>query len=65
MLVTSLAEIMTQTLFPNTFILRRQKAANFADMKIATMFIKTTFKDTKKLKQLEIIDLNAICICTS
>ena len=31
-----------------TFSLRRPRVANFADIKIATMFIKTTFKDSKK-----------------
>ena len=31
------------------------RVANFADIKIATMFIETTFKDSKKLKELEII----------
>ena len=34
----------------------RSKLANFADIiKIATMLIKTIFKDSKKLKQLEIM----------
>ena len=28
--------------------------ANFADMKVPTMFIKKTFKGSKKLKELEI-----------
>ena len=33
-------------LFKNTFILRRPRVANFADIiKIATMFIKATLKD--------------------
>ena len=31
------------------------RVANFADIKIVTMFIETTFKDSKKLKELEII----------
>ena len=36
----------SQPLFQNIFILRRPKVANFADIvKIATMFIKRTFKD--------------------
>ena len=45
------------TLFQNTFILRRPRVANIADIiKIATMFIKTSFKDSKKnLKELETI----------
>ena len=39
------------TFFHNTLILRRPRVANFADtMKVATMFIKTTFKDSKKVK---------------
>ena len=34
----------------NIVILRRYREANFADiLKIATMFIKTSFKDSKKL----------------
>ena len=42
------------TLFSNTFILRRSKVASFPDIfKIATMFIKTTLKIHKKLKELE------------
>ena len=46
----------SQPLFQNTFILRRPRVANFAYIiKIATMFIKTTFKDSKKLNELEII----------
>ena len=40
------------TLFQNNFILRRARAANFADIiKNFTMFMKTTFKDLKKFKQ--------------
>ena len=36
-------------LFQNTFILRKFRVPNFADIiKIATMFIKTNFKDSKK-----------------
>ena len=39
-----------------TFILRRPRVAKFADIiKIGTMFIKTTFKDSNNLKELEII----------
>ena len=40
---------------------------NFADIiKIASMFIKKTFKDSKKkLKELEIMYKNAIYICIS
>ena len=51
----------SKPLFRNTFILRRSRVANFADMiKIASMFIKTTFKDLKKIKELENTNLNAI-----
>ena len=43
-------------LFQNTFIFRRFRAANFADIiKILTLFTKTTFKGSKKLKKLETI----------
>ena len=42
------------TFFENTFILRRPRVVNFADIiKIATIIIKTTFKDSKKVKELE------------
>ena len=41
------------TLFQKTFIFRRPSLANFADIiKIAIMFIKTTFKDSKKGKRI-------------
>ena len=55
--MTSWTESTTsQPLFQNTFILRRPKVAIFADIiKIATMFVKTIFKDSKKLKELEIM----------
>ena len=45
-------------------ILRRPRAANFADIvKIVTMFIETTFKDLKKnFKELEIISVFASVI---
>ena len=33
-----------------TFILR-SRVANFADIKIATIFIRTTFKDSSKVKR--------------
>ena len=44
--------IMTsQPLFQNTFILRRPRVTNFADIiKIATVFLKTTFRDSQKIK---------------
>ena len=42
------------TLLQITFILRRSRVSDFSDIiKIATMFIKTTFKDSRKLKELE------------
>ena len=52
--MTSWTEIMTsQPLFQNTYILRRPRVANFADnIKVTTMFMKTTFKDSKKIKRI-------------
>ena len=42
--------------FQNTFILESSRVANFDGIiKIATIFIKTTFKDSKKSKELEIM----------
>ena len=39
---------------------------NFADIiKIPSIFIKKTFKDSKKFKELEIMCSNAIYICIS
>ena len=36
-----------------TFILRRSRVANFAEIiKIASMFIKTTFRDSNKIKRI-------------
>ena len=36
-----------------TFILRKPRLANFADIiKIATIFIRTTFKDSNKVKRI-------------
>ena len=59
--------IYFKNLFLNSFLnlsLRRPRVANFADIiKIATMFTKTTFKDSKKLKELENVYQSAICIC--
>ena len=54
LLVTSLTEIMALSrFFQNTFILWMFRVANFADIiKIATMFIETTFKDSKKVKRI-------------
>ena len=38
--------------FQNIFILRRPRVVNFADIiQIATVFIKTTYKDSKKYKR--------------
>ena len=51
LLVTSWTEIMSSTLFQNTFILRK-----------ATMFIKQPLKTQKKLKKLEIMYQNAIYV---
>ena len=50
LLVASWTEIMmSQPLYQNVFILRRPKVVSFADIiKIPTMFIKKTFKDSKK-----------------
>ena len=43
-------------LFQKTFILRKHGVTNFADIiKIATMFIKATFEDPKKLQELKIM----------
>ena len=40
----------------NTFILKGPRVANFTNIiKIATIFIKTVFKDSTKLKELEIM----------
>ena len=56
----------TQPFFHNTFILRRSRVANFVDIiKIVTMFIKATFKDLKKLEELENISKILIHICIS
>ena len=44
-------DVMT---FISKYILRRLRVANFADIiKIETIFIKTLFKNSKKLKELE------------
>ena len=43
-------------IFISKYLLRRPRVANFAGIiKIATMFIKATFKDSKKLKELKIM----------
>ena len=57
---------MWQPLFQNTFLLRKPRAANFADIiKNATMFIETIFKTQKKFKKLEIKYQNAIYVSIS
>ena len=54
-------KIMTSLLlFQNTFVLRRPRVGIFADIiKIVTMFVKTIFKNSKKVK-FEIMNQNAI-----
>ena len=48
--------IMSYNLFQVTFILRRSRVENFADIiKISTIFIKITFKDSIKLTKLEAV----------
>ena len=34
-----------------TFILRRLRVANFADIEMATIFIRTIFEDSNKVKR--------------
>ena len=47
-------------------VLRKLRVAIFANnIKIVTLFIKTTFKDSKKLKELQIVYQNATYICIS
>ena len=54
------------TFIQNIFILRRSRVNIFDDIiKTVTIFIKTNFKDSKKLKELEIMNQNAIYICIS
>ena len=51
-------------LFQNTFVWRRPRVAIFADIiKFVTLRIKVIFKDSKMLKELEIMYQNAIYIC--
>ena len=57
LLMTSWIEIMTS---------RRPSVTIFADIiKIVTMVFIIIFEDSKKLKELEIMNQNAICVCTS
>ena len=52
--------------FKNTFISRKPREAYFADIiKIETMFIKTTFIDSKKVKGIRNHVINTIYICVS
>ena len=52
--MTSWTEIMTsKTLFQNTFILRRPRVTTSADIiKIVTVFMKTIFKNSEKVKRI-------------
>ena len=53
-------------LFQIISILRKARVGIFADIiKIKTMFTKTIFKDLKKIKDLEIMDQNAVFMCIS
>ena len=56
LLVTSWTEIVVSyPLFQNTFTLRRPGVTSFADIiKISTMFVKTTFKDSKKVRRIRL-----------
>ena len=48
------------------FILWRPRVASFADIiKFVTMFVRKIFKDSKKLKELEVMYQDAIYICIS
>ena len=53
-MMTSWAEIMTsQPFLQNMFVLRRPDVAIFADIiKIVTIFIKTTLKDSRKIRRI-------------
>ena len=54
------------TFISKAFILGRLRVASFVDInKIVTIFIKKIFKDSKNLKELEIMYQNAIYICIS
>ena len=57
MLVTSWTKLWRQKLFQNTLNLKAPRVAIFADIiKVVTIFIKTIFKDSKKIiKELETI----------
>ena len=57
----------SQLLFQNTLIFRKPGVVIFARIiKVATVFIKAIFKNSKKkLKELEIMSQNAFNICIS
>ena len=59
--------VASKPLFQNTFILTRSRVVIFADIiKIVTSFIKTIFKDSKKVKKKkEIKYQNPVYICIS
>ena len=47
------------TFILKTFIIRRPRVVNFADIiKITTMFIKATFRDPKKVKKTYVLKCN-------
>ena len=44
--------MVSQPLFQNTFVLRKPRVAIFADIiKIVTMFLKTNFVDSEKVRR--------------
>ena len=52
--------------FISKYLSREARVAIFDDIMIVlTMFIKTIFKDSRKLKELEIMYQNAIYMCIS
>ena len=56
----------SKPLFQLTFILRRPRVANFADIiKIATISIRTTIKDSNKVKENRNYALKAVFSCFS
>ena len=56
--------MMLSPLFQSTYILRRSRVVDLANIiKIATMFIKQPLNTQKKLKKLEIMYQNAIYNC--
>ena len=67
LLVTPWKEAVTSShLFQNIFILGRPGVSIFADIiKITTMFVKTIFKDSKKVRGVRNYAPDAIYICIS